>query len=351
MKATRKRLLHNIFQPVAAIIVAFAIGAVMIWLSGKSPLNAYRALFYGAFGSKANFSEALIKTIPLILCGLCVAICFRSSFFNIGAEGQFYMGALVATWIGVSFNAPTPIMFALLMGGAFLAGGLWCILAGWLKVKLGCSEVINTIMLNYVATGLTGYAVNGPLQESAGFLPQSDLIARSGWLPVILSGTRLHVGLIIALLCVLLVNFLLFKTVFGYQIRAVGLSPKAAEYAGINSPLRLLQTCLLSGGLAGLAGAIELMGITHRLYEVFSPGYGFDAIAVSLLAGNNPLGIIASAFLFGVLRAGSSQMQMSAGISSVLIYMIQALVIVFILLSTLRSKFKITDRLASKEVS
>ncbi len=339
MKATKKYLLNIIIQPMAAIITALALGAAMVWLSGKSPINAYKALFFGAFGSKANFSEVLIKTVPLILCGLCVAICFRSSFFNIGAEGQFYMGALAATWVGVSVNVSALLMLVLLMGTAFLAGGLWCVIAGWLKVKLGCSEVINTIMLNYIAMGLSGFAVNGRLRENAGFLPQSDLIAKDGWLPVILSGTRLHAGLIIALVCTVLVGFLLFKTVFGYQIRAVGLSPKAADYAGINSSRRLLQTCLLSGGLAGLAGAVELMGITHRLYEIFSPGYGFDAIAVSLLANNNPLGILASAFLFGILRAGSSHMQMSAGVSSVLIYMIQALVIIFILLSTIRSKF------------
>jgi ABC-type uncharacterized transport system permease subunit len=346
--STMLRLIKNLLWPVISIFLALAIGGILIWASGRDPVAALHALYDGAFGNKINFSEALIKVVPLLLCGLGVAFAFRCSFFNIGAEGQFYIGALAATWLGVSFQAPSLIMIPIMIAAAFLAGGAWCALAAWLKVKLGCSEVINTIMLNYIAMRLVGYAVNGPLKESGGFLPQSDEIAQAAKLPVIWAGTRLHAGLLIALLSAVFLYWVLFKTVLGYQVRAVGLSHKASDYGGIPSSKRFIQASLISGGFAGIAGAVELMGVTHRLYEVFSPGYGFDAIAVSLLAGNNPIGIIASAFLFGALRAGAGQMQRAANVSSVLVSMIQALVIIFIVFSTSGPKITFKDRAQSR---
>lgn len=237
-------------------------------------------------------------------------------------------------------KASTPVMMVSCLGAAFFAGGALAALSAWMKIRFGASEVITTIMLNYVAMRLVGYAVNGPLKEAAGFSPQTDEIAATAKLAVIWPGTRLHAGFLLALLGAIVLYAVLFKTVFGYQVRAVGLSPKAAAYGGMNAARRLLEVGVISGGFAGIAGAVELMGVTHRLWEVFSPGYGFDAIAVSLLARNNPLGIIASSLLFGALRAGGGQMQRLAGVSSVMIYMVQALIIVFVMISTVGIQFR-----------
>ncbi len=348
-----KKALRPLAWPAASIILALAIGALLIWVSGRNPAQAYQALLQGAFGNKYAITETLIKVVPLLLCGLGLAFAFNCSFFNMGAEGQFYIGALAATWIGVSLNGPKLVMIPLMLLGSFVAGGFLCSIAAWLKVKLRLTEIINTIMLNYVAIGLSSWAVNGPLQETQRFLPQSNEMPAGAALPIIWPGTRLHAGFLIAIAAAIVLYFILYKTVLGYQTRAVGWSPRAAAYAGMNTGRRMLQASLIGGGLAGMAGSIELMGVTHRLYQVFSPGYGWDAIAVALLARQNPLACIASAFLFAVLRAGAGQMQRAAGVSSVLIYMIQALVIIFLVLATMVPKFAKASRpeAVAKEVA
>jgi len=326
-----KFIVENFLKPIAFIVLAMFIGGVLIFLTGKDPVLAIGSLLTGALGGKTQIAETLVKTVPLLICGLAVAMAYRSSFFNIGAEGQFLVGALASTWFAVSVQWPSIFMIpATFLVGA-IAGGLLCGVVGLLKIKTGASEVINTLMFNYIAFRLVGYAVNGPLKE--GYLPQTASIANTALLPIIWPGTRLHIGIVLAVILAIVLQFILFRTVFGYQIRAVGLSARAATYGGINASKRILQTTLLSGALAGLAGSIELMGVTGRLYEVFSPGYGFDAIAISLLARNNPAGVIVSALLFGILRGGAGQMQRVADVSMVIIYVIQALIIVFVVLS------------------
>lgn len=332
MRFREKMHVKELVNSAGYILLSLVVSAVLIRITGKDPFMAIGALFQGALGGKRAVAETLLKTVPLLFCGLSVAIAYRASFFNIGAEGQFLVGALSATAFGMYVQLPAILMIPATMAAGAIAGGFWCVIAGWLKVKTGAYEVINTIMLNYIALRLVGWAVNGPLKE--GYLPQSGIIAKTAVLPIMWTGTRLHVGFLFALIFAVLLYLVLFKTVFGYQIQAVGLNMKAADYSGIKSSRRILQTCFISGAFAGIGGAVELMGVTQRLYEIFSPGYGFDAIAVSLLAKNNPLSIIASAFMFGVLRGGAGQMQRVADVSVVIIYVIQALIIVFVLVSS-----------------
>ncbi|MEI7885605.1 MAG: ABC transporter permease [Clostridia bacterium] len=332
MKANKGIFINGILKPIFYVILALLISGIIILLTGKDPILAMVSLGQGAVGGKRQLAETLLKMVPLLLCGLSVAIAYRTSFFNIGAEGQFLMGALAATWFAVGFDLPAIIMLPMTFVVGALAGGIWCLIVGIIKIKTGASEIINTIMFNYIALRLVGWAVNGPLKD--GYLPQSSEVNSGAVLPILWQGTRLHIGFLIALALAFILQFILFKTVFGYQIRAVGLNLKAANYAGIKSAKRLIQTCLISGGLAGLAGAIELMGVTKRLFEIFSPGYGYDAIAVSLLAQNNPAGVILSSLLFAVLRGGAGQMQRNADVSFVIIYVIQALIIVFVVMSS-----------------
>ncbi|HHY38670.1 MAG TPA: ABC transporter permease [Clostridia bacterium] len=317
--------------PILAMAFALTLGAVVIYAAGYSPSLAYEAVWQSTFGSKVYFADTLVKTVPLIFTGVAVAIAFRGSVFNIGAEGQFLMGALAASWAGVALGGlpgPLPLLSVLLIG--LVAGGLFGALAGFLKARLGVSEVISTIMLNYVAMRLVGFAVTGPLKEVGGANPQTARIAPNAMLGIIVQGTRLHWGFFLALLVAVLAYYLLFKTTFGFEVQAVGYNPVAAGCSGINISRNIVLTMFLSGGLAGLGGAVELSGVSYRLYEAFSPGYGYDAIAIALLAGNNPVGVLFTSFLFGALRSGSNMMQRSAGISSVFVYVFQALVVFFV---------------------
>lgn len=300
-------------------------------VAGYSPTKAYTALWESAFGSRSYFADTLIKTTPLLLTGLGVAFAFRASVFNIGAEGQLHIGALIVAWLGVALDGlPMAVLLPLVLLLGALGGGVFAAFAGWLKARLGVSEVITTIMLNYIAIRLVGFCVHGPLKEQVGRFPQSDRIVEAARMPIVLPGTRLHLGFVIAVVLAVCLYYVLFRTPFGYEVRAVGLNPTAAKAQGINITTRIVMTMFLSGTLAGLAGAVEMSAVSQRLYEQFSPGYGYDAIAVSLVAKNNPAGVIFSAFLFGILRTGSNMMQRAANVSAVFVYVFQALVVFFV---------------------
>ncbi len=318
-----------ILSPIAAIALALAISAILLLASGYSPARAYSVMWNGAFGDLRTFSEVLIKATPLILIGSGLAVAFRCSIWNIGAEGQFYAGAVGATLMGILVTSLPPALMVplvLLVGMAF--GTLWGMLAGYLRVRFNASEIVTTIMLNYIAIVGTSYLVTGPMIDPAGGkYPQTARIVEAAVLPRFLPPTRLHIGFIIALLMAFLLYLVIFKTSIGYAIRAVGINPEAARYAGIHVERNILLAMAISGGTAGLAGAIEIAGISFRLYQQISPGYGFEGIAVALLANNHPLGVIASGILFGALRSGAEVMQISAKVPSVLVFVIQGLVI------------------------
>jgi simple sugar transport system permease protein len=311
---------------VAAAALALGIAALLLGLLGYAPLPALRALAVGAFGSSAAWTATLLKAAPLLLTGLAVALAFRCGVWNIGAEGQLYAGALLATALATRVapeDAGDWLAPAVLLAGA-VGGALPGALAGWLRASRGVSEVISTILLNFVAIQLVAFAIQGPLQEAPRAYPQSDPFPAGALLP---SLGRLHVGIPLAVACAIAVHLLLTRTALGFRLRAVGLSPVAARFAGL-SPERLGTLALtLAGSLAGLAGAAEIAGITGRLYDGLSPGTGYTAIAVALLARLSPLAVIPSALFFGALASGAGAMQRDAGVPSVATQVVQALVI------------------------
>ena len=265
----RRTILHpDLVQSAVAVLIALLIGALLIELLNKDALAAYRALLEGAVGNLNSIAETLLKAIPLTLAGVGVTIAFRANVFNVGAEGQLYWGAMVAAWIGLLVvDQPWYITLPTMMLGAMLAGALWAGMAGILKTALGASELINTIMLNYIGIFFIGYLLHGPLQDPNSPLGQTARLAESARLPRILEGTRLHGGLFIALAVVIIASILLWRTVWGFKIRAAGHNAEAARAAGINTSWVILSSLLLSGAFAGLAGFTEVAGVQRRMIE------------------------------------------------------------------------------------
>jgi general nucleoside transport system permease protein len=273
--------------------------------------------------------DALVHATPLIMAGLAVAIAFRAGIWNIGADGQLIAGATAAAWVGVA--APAQIgwlALPLAMLAGILAGGIWAAVAAWLRSRFGVLEVISTIMLNFLAIQLLAYLVHGPLGDPNGIYPQSPSLDQSTWMPKLVPGTRLHFGLVIAVGACATAWFVRTQTAAGFRLRLVGANPRAAEIAGRVSVLRVTTTAfLVSGAIAGVAGAVEVTGVTYALYESISPGYGYTAIAVALLANLNPAGVIVSGVGFGALEAGAAAMQRDAGVPAVIVSVVEAVII------------------------
>ncbi|HEY4304107.1 MAG TPA: ABC transporter permease [Gemmatimonadaceae bacterium] len=292
--------------------------------------DALRALFSGAFGSWYAFgSGTLVRATPLILTGLAVAIAFRAGVFNIGAEGQFLVGAVAQAAVALTVHAlPAFVLFpATLVAGA-IAGAAWAWIAAVLRSRFHVLEVISTIMLNFVALYLVSYLVRGPLQEPTHIYPQTSSIVDAARLPRFGATTRLHLGFAIAVIACVAAWWAIKYTAAGFRLRAVGANPFAARSAGlIDAERTATRAFLLSGAFAGLAGAIEVAGVTYALYENISPGYGFTAIAVALLARLNPLAVILTGIAFGALESGAAAMQRDAGVPSVVVSVIEAIII------------------------
>jgi simple sugar transport system permease protein len=276
----------------------------------------------------------LVRAIPLIIVGLGIAFAFRANALNIGAEGQFYAGAIVATWIGLHVGSwPAPLAVSAVLIGSACAGAAWTVIPAWLRVRYGVLEAISTLLLNFVAASFVSLVVTGPLQEARHTYPQSDPIAASARLPL-LFGTRLHLGIVLALVAAIALWILFRWTRWGFELRAVGAGPRAAAFIGRIPVDRTFAMALLgSGALAGLAGGVEITGVSYSLFQNLSPGYGFTAIAVALLARLDPLGVIAAGVLFGALESGAAAMQRDAGVPSVAVYVVEAVVIIVVLLA------------------
>ncbi|MCL4425302.1 MAG: ABC transporter permease [Firmicutes bacterium] len=328
----RRSLLLNAVQglliPLLAVTGALLVGSAVIALVGADPWKAYTALYKGAFGSQVQFNMTLLNATPLLLAGLAVVLAFRGGTFNIGGEGQLYMGALFATWAGTTLPLPGELALLAALLAGLLGGLLWGAIPGYLKATRGFNEVITTILLNYIAIWLVSYFVHGPMKEP-GWNPQSRAVFEAARLPILDPRSGLNLGIVIAILTAFLVYLLLEWTTLGFSIRMVGLNRTAAAYAGVNVPLTMALTLGLSGALAGLAGTVEVLGRQYRLLDGFSPGYGFDAIAVALLARLNPWGTIFSAIFFGALRTGANGMQVVARLPVVVVYVLEGLVILF----------------------
>jgi ABC-type uncharacterized transport system permease subunit len=321
-------MIARVAPSLLALTIALVISAGVVALAGANPLLALAALAEGAVGSADGWSELAVRTCPLLLAGLAVAVAFRAGVWNIGAEGQLLIGAVAVAWLGTHLvGAPAWIALPVVLSAAAVGGACWAGIAGVLKTERGVDEVISTIMLNFLALGVVGYLVHGPLMESAGTYPQSDAVALSARLPRLVRGYRAHAGVFIAAAAAGVAYVVLFRTKLGFAMRATGLNARAARLAGLPTTVALLASLIISGALAGLAGGIEVSAVTFKLYEQFSPGYGFTAIAVALLGRLHPAGVVLAALLFGALDAGSAAMQRSAGVSAVLVSVIQATVI------------------------
>lgn len=330
---------RNILTPIVSIILSLLTSGILIFLMGVNPLEAYSYLFSGAIGSINGISETLIKATPLILTALSFALGMKCGVINIGAEGQLYMGALFATLAG-TILPPMPMIIHLPVAiiAGFIGGGIWGLLAGFLKVKFSANEIITTIMLNYVAIYFVGFMINYPLLEPPGFLRQTARVAEGARIPRIIAGSRLHAGIFIALIALAFYHIFLTKTKQGYQVKVVGENQRAAQYAGMNVFSSILLVMFLSGGFAGLAGTGEILGVQTRLLEGFSNGLGFDGIAVALLGRNHPLGILFAAIFFGAVRSGGNIMQLSTGLPIAVIYIIQAFAVIFVVAGELFRK-------------
>ena len=327
-----KKYLGKLVFPFITLFFALFVGFFIISWLGSNPIVAYWHLINGAFGSATKFGETLVYVSPLILTGLSIAVAFRCGLFNIGAEGQYVMGMIAAAWIGAAFtNLPAWIHIPLTMLSGVLAGCIWGGIPGFFKAKYGAHEVITTIMMNYMALHFTGYLVNHPLIAPPGTSPVTRTISESAQLTRFLPPSRVNTGIFVALFCILLIYLLLWKTKWGFEIRAVGLNNEASRYAGISVTKNMVLAMAISGGLAGLAGALQIQGIQYRFNDLFGfPGYGFDGIAVALLGNNHPVGVLFGALLFGAMNSGALQMQSVAGIPKDLIGVIQALIIFFV---------------------
>jgi ABC-type uncharacterized transport system permease subunit len=320
--------------PVWAVLGALLLGAVFIAAAGIGPVAAYAALLQGAFGTLNGFGLTIQKMVPLLFAGLGVAFAFRCGLFNIGGEGQIYMGALFGGWLALTFTGlPAPILLPAVLIASFIGGGIWGAIPGLLRAKWKKSEIITTILMNYIGFWFVSFMLHGPLQESRGYYPQSEILPSASWLPIIWDAARVHIGIILALLTAAAVYVVLWRTTIGYQIRAVGSNPRAAEYSGIPVVRSMVLAMFVSGGLMGLAGAAEILGVQHRLSDFFSPGYGFDGIAVALLGYTHPVGVALAALFFGGMRAGFNAIQRTEGLPLAMAQVVQGLTLILVVAS------------------
>ncbi|MEH6724815.1 MAG: ABC transporter permease [Hyphomicrobiales bacterium] len=328
-----------VIVPIFAVIVALVLGALTMLATNVSLPTiglSYVALLQGSVGSLNALSETLTAAAPLILAGLGIALGFRAGMFNIGAEGQLLIGGMASVIVGFSFSdLPMIIHLPLALLAGAVAGGLYASIAGWLRAATGAHEVISTIMLNLIAFRLVDYLLRLPIIQKTGRAdPISKSVLDSAELPRLLEwidpNLRVHAGIFLVLAAVFIVHWILFKSTIGFEFRASGENPEAARYAGMRSGLIIVLVMAFAGGLAGLAGANQVLGVLDRVTPGFSAGIGFNAIAVALLGRSHPVGVLLAGLLFGALEAGGRQMQVSAGVSIDLIAIIQALIIVFI---------------------
>ena len=342
--------------PVFATLAALALGAVMLLFLKVNPLEAYKALWQGAFGSTNAFAETLVKATPLLLVGIGICISFRGDVINIGGEGQMIIGAIFATWVGLTFTSlPGWLVITLAMIAGFLGGAVWGGIPGFLKAYNRVNEILSTVMMNAIAVQIMNFMLRGPMidpiqAQKASKIPQTarliEAFRLARWAP-----TRLHLGALIAVVLAILVYILLWRTTLGYRIRAVGLNPSASRYAGIKVPRYVVMALLLSGAFAGLAGAIQVYGVNYRMItdgsaSGFTGNAGFNGIVAALFGQLHPLWSIPASILFGALLVGANQMQRVVQVPSALITALNGLVVVFVVSSEFLRRRRQRQRLA-----
>ncbi|RKQ30416.1 ABC transporter permease [Oceanobacillus halophilus] len=330
---TSNKKMFGILVPIISVLLGLIAGAIIMLSSGHNPIKGYAALWNGAFGDSYTLGETIRRTTPLILTGLAVAFAFKTGLFNIGAEGQVIVGWLAAVWVGLVIDAPMIIHLPLAVLAGIIAGGIWGFLPGLLKAKIGVHEVIVTIMMNYIALYSTNEIIRSVLTDqktTSETIPQTASLA-SAWLQSLTFYSRLHYGILIALLAAFIMWFIIERTTYGYELKAVGFNQHASNYSGMNVSKNIILSMVIAGAFAGLAGAMEGLG-TYGNISVMS-GYtnlGFDGIAVALLGSNNAFGVVLAAILFGALKEGAGEMPTAAGVPTELVDIIIALIIFFV---------------------
>lgn len=349
MKATQllRRVLQPLLIPFLALVTALLVGAIVMWIFGDPALKAYQGLFNGAFGSPAAIARTIRKVSPFLLTGLSVAVAFKAGLFNIGASGQFVMGTVASVAVGVNFEGlPLIIHLPLALLAGILAGAFWGAIPGILKVLTGAHEVIVTIMLNYVAANFAGWTVYaggsqgqtpGPLWDrTARAISETPDVLATAQIPWLVGPPfRVHGGIILALLSAVLIWWIIYKTIVGFEIRTVGSNAKAAQYAGVRVKWSIVLAISMAGALAGLAGAIETLGLNHKFAPEFGGAVGFDGITVALLGQTHPLGVVLASILFAAMDSGAAQMQFNSGVAADIIQVIQAVVLAFVAAPTI----------------
>jgi simple sugar transport system permease protein len=344
------KIFINFFMPLGGVVFALLIGAIMLLFLKVNPLEAYSAMLHGAVGSTFGLTQTLVKATPLLLVGLGVCIASRAMMFNIGGQGQMIIGALLATWLSLTFpNWPGYLLIPATILLGFLGGAFWGFVPAILKVRLQVNEILSTIMLNVIALLLMNMLILGPLLDpeqlaKGTYLPQSAQLTTNVWLPKLVPHTLLNAGAILALVLAVVVYFFLWRTTIGYRIRAVGLNPNASRYSGINVAFNQALALILAGGFAGIAGVVEVIGVQHRLLQGVDSGYGFTGMVAALLGGLHPLGLIPASVLFGGLLVGGDAMQRFTQVPSTLITTIMGLVILFVSGAALWSRRLIVRR-------
>jgi general nucleoside transport system permease protein len=355
----RSRLsgLFDALLPVLATLAALAVGAVMLFVLGANPLEAYGALWEGAFGSTNAFAETLVKATPLLLVALGICISFRGDVINIGGEGQMIVGAILATWVGLTFTGlPGWLIILMAMVAGFIGGGIWGGIPGFLKAYFNVNEILSTVMMNAIAVQLMNFLLRGPMidpsqAQLASKIPQTARLLEAFRLPR-LAPTRLHLGALIAVILAVLVYILLWRTTLGYRIRAVGQNPHASRYAGINVKRHIVLALLLSGAFAGLAGMIQVYGVNYRMItdgsaSGFTGSAGFNGIVAALFGQLHPIWSIPASILFGALLVGANSMQRVVQVPSALVIALNGLVVVFVVSSEIWRRRRQRRRLAA----
>ncbi len=330
------RILYKASIIIIAILAAMMIGSIILLAIGADVLKTYLVILFEPLKTTLQFSEVLLRAIPLTIIALGISVAYRSGIINIGAEGQMAMGILGTTAVALAFpELPKPVLLPLAVLAGAISGGIWGFIPGFLKAKLQVSELLSTVMLNYIAAQFYTFLLRGPMLDPAELTmgsgtPQSMRLSRSIWLDRFLPGTRLHTGLFFALILALLIYFLLWKTSYGYKMRAAGASARAARYGGISVTWYLVIAMVISGAFAGIAGSIEIAGVHRRAIEGITGGYGFSGIVVALFGGLHPAGIVPASFFFGLLIVGADMTQRMVGVPANMVNVLQGIIILVI---------------------
>ncbi len=328
--------------PVIAVLVAFVLAGLLIACAGAPVFESFRQIAIGAFGNKLSITETLTRATPLMLTGLAAAVAFRSRLWNIGAEGQFYMGALAVVAFGTQLQLPAPLLIPLLLIVGAIAGMIFLLIPLGFRLRFGVDEVVTTLLLNFIAVLFVSMMIEGPMKDPLAFgWPQSEPVPDAAVLPKIMAGMRLHIGIVIAIALALIIAYVQKRTVFGLETKAAGLNPRAAWFAGVPLGKTLVKVACISGGLAGLAGAIQVMGVKGYVTTDLSPGFGYSGIIVAMLANLNPIGAIFSALFAAAMFVGADGMSRAIGIPSFIADVTVALSLLAMLVALFFTQYRI----------